>query len=222
MMKLAALLVAIPVLGAAQNAAPPLPQYAPTPPQFAPPPRPRAEPPATVQAYRPEPQRDSWYIGFGLGTGDGKVDLVHGTADFEDMVYSDRANIAFNLRVGATLTPRLLLGFDGGFVASVADDGGYTSSVQLNYYDVGAMYFPWERGFFVRAATGLSAIVQELEPLGKASARGFNVIGGVGYAFWLGRSFNLTLNVDFARHWFDDAGVEGGSAWAAWLGFDWY
>lgn len=231
MRRLATLVLAFPVLGAAQSAqesppqaAPPAPHYAPAP-QYAPPSPHHAAPrPEYPEPHRrPERHRDSWYIGFGLGGGDGRVQLSSGTVGFDDMVYSDdRATLAMNLRVGATVSPKLLLGFDGGFIASAGEDGGYSSSVQLNHYDVGLMYFPMERGLYLRAATGLSAIVQDVEPLAKASARGFNVIGGAGYAFWLARTFNLTVNVDFARHWFRDVGVDGASSWSAWLGFDWY
>jgi hypothetical protein len=201
----------------------PPPQYVPPPPQYTPPPPGTPPPPQPYQP--PQRQRGPWYIGFGLGGGDGSLELSDGTADFKDLVYPGRTTVAFNFRVGATMSPRLLLGFDGGFVSASSDSDGYNSSVQLNYYDVGVMFFPMERGFYLRGGLGLSSVVQEVEspftPF-DYSARGFNVLGGIGYAFWLGRSFNLTLNLDAQRHTFNEDNVESGTSWSAWVGFDWY
>ncbi len=233
MRKIAALIAAVPFMVIAQETgAPPAPQAAPPAPaappaQYAPPPQ-YAPPaaPSPPQPYQPrQKRRDTWYIGFGLGAGDGKVKTDTGTVDFKNYVYSDRTSAAVNFRVGATVSPRLLVGLDAGGVGSFAEEAGYASIVQLNYYDAGIMYFPVERGFFLRAGAGLSAIVQNIDsPLGKHefSANGFNVLGGVGYAFWLGRTFNLTVNLDAQAHSFSKANVEGGTAWGAWIGFDWY
>jgi hypothetical protein len=113
--------------------APPPPQHAPPPPQYAPPAQPAPYPPAQVQPQgRRDRQRDSWYIGFGLGTGDGTVHFADGNVDFADMVFPGRTPFAFNFRAGATLTPKLLLGFDGGFVGASADEGSLSSSIQAN------------------------------------------------------------------------------------------
>jgi hypothetical protein len=48
------------------------------------------------------------------------------------------------------------------------------------------------------------------------------VRGGASTFASLGRSFNLTLNVDVQRHWFDRDDLEGATATGVWLGFDWY
>jgi hypothetical protein len=219
-----ALLVAAPLAAAAQPTEPPQQyppqQYPPAPQQY--PPGPQQHPPPPGQYAPPAKQRGSWYIGFGLGGGDGTVKLDGRSVDFDDMVYSGSTPLAFNLRLGATVSPKLLVGFDGGFVGASSDSGGYASTIQLNYYDVGVMYFPAERGLYLRGAAGLSGIVWDVEPLGRSSARGFNVVGGIGYAFWIGRTFNLTLNLDASRHWFSEEGLDGGTSWSGWLGFDWY
>jgi hypothetical protein len=223
---LAALLAVVPLAAFAQGAEPqpaPAAEYAP-PPTYAPPPQyaPPAQPPPPAVYAPPQKQRDSWYIGFGLGGGSGSVKIAGESLDFDDMVYSDPTTLSFNIRAGATVSPKLLVGFDGGFVAASAEEQGYSSSIQLNYYDLGMMYFPAGRGFYLRGAAGLSSIVWDAEPYVDASARGFNVLGGVGYAFWLGRAFNLTLNVDAARHFFSEDDLEGGTAVGVWVGFDWY
>jgi hypothetical protein len=228
----ASMAVALPLLAAAQEqaqppqAAPPAyappPEY-PPPPQYAPPPQ--DAPPEQTPAAAPRRsgrQRDSWYIGFGLGSGRGDAHFVNGDPAFSDLVNGGATTGAFNFRVGGTLTPKLLLGFDGGFVATDGDGVGSGASVQANYYDVGIMYFPIERGPFIRAGAGLSSMIWEIDTVGDSRARGFNVLGGLGYAFWLGRTFNLTLNLDVQRHWFDEGDLEGATATGVWLGFDWY
>jgi hypothetical protein len=63
-------------------------------------------------------------------------------------------------------------------------------------------------------------------PSGEVSddANGFGVLGGFGYAFWLGKSFNLTLNLDQSFQWYsNDPGEPDKSQFTAlYVGFDWY
>ncbi len=214
----------------------PPPQYTPPPPQgqsappqqYAPPPQyvPGQNPPA--QPYRRAPyQRSSWYIGFGLGGSGGSVSITGKPASIYgvDSLRFKGDTFAGNIRVGATISPKLLVGFDGGFAGSDGDQTfpGFTDkvSLQLNYYDVGLMYFPADRGFFLRAAAGLSAVDWK-DSVNHMNSGGLNVLGGIGYAFWLGQTFNLTLNLDAIRHKFNANGFESGTAWSAWVGFDWY
>jgi hypothetical protein len=169
-------------------------------------------------------QRGSWYIGFGLGAG-GAARLHTSAGEFSPKALLGRSAqpFAFNFRVGATITPKLLLGFDGGALAFSANRPSET--FQQNFYDLGIMYFPWERGLYLRGAAGLSALALETDgPVlrGKDAIGGYNVLGGVGYAFWLLRSFNLTVNVDYQRHFYSHDLVEGSGGLSAWVGFDWY
>ena len=171
-------------------------------------------------------QRGGWYIGFGLGGGGGSARIGNESYSFRDLLGRSGSTAAINLRVGATVTPKLLVGFDGGAVGDIAT--GPSESFQLNYYDVGAMFFPWGHGAFARAAVGRSVFSINTDgPVlyGKGTYGGWNAIGGIGYAFWLGKAFNLTLNLDYQAHFFSDTGaidVSRGNAWSAWLGFDWY
>jgi outer membrane protein with beta-barrel domain len=203
--------------------APPPPQAAPPPPYVPPqaqqlPPPPRAAPPPPPAAAKQ--QRGSWYLGFGLGGGGATFAFDDGTkVDMKDMVPGGGPPVAFNFRVGGTLTPKLLLGFDGGFLAS---DGDGDSSAQLDTYGIGVMFFPQERGLYLRGVVGLSELEQDVPGVGKGSASGWNVTGGLGYAFWLGETFNLTLNLEAQRHSFGSSNVRDATAWSGWLGFDWY
>lgn len=213
-----------------------VPSPAPAPPAHPPPPQATpalpvpARPYAAPPGYRPPGKiRDRWYIGFGIGGGGGSVSGQGETFDFEDLnLGRDPSTLFFNFKVGATLTPRLLLGLDIGAIASVADEGGVSSGVSIANVDVVATFFPMERGLFLRGGLGRSGLTITAEGPGigtlETSVDGFNVLGGIGWAFWLGRSFNLTVNLDLSRQWYGASTnlPEDSSFGALWLGFDWY
>ena len=226
-MKLRALLVALlaPLTARAQEATPSLQpgpqlQLAQAYPAEPVPPAPPAQP-----YYASRARRDSWYIGFGLGTGGGSASGQGATYSFRELNY-DRSttNLLLNFKVGATISPRLLLGFDLTAVRSAADQDGFATAVQVNNYDAVATFFPMETGLFVRGGLGLSAISVEADGLSTTTAGGANVLLGVGYAWWLGRSFNLTVNLDFSAQSYGSSNdkPESSRLWALYAGFDWY
>jgi hypothetical protein len=212
----------------AQYTPPPQAQYTP-PPAYAP----RQPPPPPAQSFRrPEQQRDSWYIGFGLGGGMGSLERADVRLSFKEYLYDlDPTTVSLNLKVGATISPTLLLGFDISAVRSQVSESGATAAAQISNYDVVATYFPMQKGFFVRGGAGLTRFSYEEEAGGFSYSNdtsGFNVLGGVGYAFWLGRQFNLTLNADFSMASFGeqtepDFVLPESTRYASfWIGFDWY
>ncbi len=209
----------------------PPPQYTPPPPQgqYVPPPQYQPQPAqAQPQPYRrPDHQRDSWYIGFGIGGGDGTIKDSAGTSSFNDFFGKSPTTLAFNFKVGATLTPRLLLGLDFSGVSSTASDSGVTATLGIANYDGVVTFFPMERGLFLRGGVGLSRLTLDVTGFGSSSFSGANVTGGAGYAWWLGRTFNLTVNLDYSAQFYGDnnggtTGPQGSSFWALGLGFDWY
>jgi hypothetical protein len=119
---------------------------------------------------------------------------------------------------------------------SVAENGGTSTSFGVMNIDAMLTFFPVEKGFFLRGGAGLSSMTYAIEGgyFGDEdlSASGFNLTGGLGYAFWIGQHFNMTANLDFSRQWFgsnegtlrDHTGFEISDAqyWSLWLGFDWY
>jgi hypothetical protein len=239
---LAALLVALPLAAAAQTAPPtwetvPAPQAAPPPPAPAaqptpvtPPPAPVTQPPppapAPVAAPSTGPKRDSWYIGFGVGSGGAKAKDETGSYSLSEGM-SDATKVSINFKVGMTLTPTLLLGLDingfqsSGTITGTALDATYTIST----FNAMATWFPMERGLFLRGGLGLSNLSLEVTGYGSDDVSGWNLDVGGGYAFWLGKSFNLTLNLDYAAQGYSSSKVgapTSSSYWALWLGFDWY
>ena len=246
----ASLLAALPLLAAAQESQPPAqsasppaqqaapppqyppqyapaPQYTPPPPQYAP--APQYAPPQ--QPYqRPARQRGPWYIGFGLGGGNGSIKDAAGTSSFKEFLGKSPTTVSLNFKVGATLTPKLLLGFDLSGISSGASEGTAEATVSIANYDAMVTFFPVGRGLFVRGGAGLSRFTIDVSsPLvsGSESFTGSNLTAGAGYAFWLGQAFNLTVNLDFSRQgWGDNnggtTGPQSSSYWALGLGFDWY
>lgn len=183
---------------------------------------------ASAQGYRGRsygpPARDSWYIGFGLGTGDGSASGQGERYSLSDLNVDDPTNVFLNFKAGATLTPQLLLGGDLTYLSSQASAGGYDSSVGIMNVDLVATFFPMERGLFFRGGLGRSAYVQTADGYDDYNRGGWNVLGGVGYAFWLGQRFNLTVNLDVSQQWYgsSDVDVENSRFWALYAGFDWY
>ncbi len=172
-------------------------------------------------------QRGSWYIGFGLGSGGGWVNDGGERASFRDFTYEDdRVTVGFNFNVGATLTPRLLLGGELGGIGTFGEYQGYETSITTSYIDAVLTFFPVERGPFLRGGLGRTvlAIEQEDPYYGdfKGDWDGYNVLGGIGYAWWLGRSFNLVGQVDVMRSWYESSGPDSTDSVHVTLGFEWY
>ena len=107
--------------------------------------------------------RDSWYIGFGLGSG--WASLTTGdetnsyTEIFDDLkLESTRASV--NFQVGATVSPNLLVGLDVSGMGEIGEKGGVTVQLQHNHYLAAATFFPNGEGVFVRGGAGLAAVVR--------------------------------------------------------------
>lgn len=228
----------------AQEAAPPPlpgpPPVAPPPPAYAPPaqaqPAPTYPPPgpaAPPAAHAWAPRRDSWYIGFGVGIGSGGYTLGSDHVAFKDHVGSaDGIPLAMNFKVGGTLSPRLLLGFDltgvGQQGTTNMAGGKVTSTIQVTNLDLMATFFPWETGLYLRGGGGLAALAYRDSAagflVGSGTRTGVGAVVGVGYAFWLGKSFNLTAGVDLSGQAYGSSAdkPKSSSALAFLLGFDWY
>jgi len=215
--RMAPFLLMAPMLALAQQpeALPAEPRPAPAE-QPAPPP----PPPPARQAF----QRDAWYIGFGLGWGDGSVSDASGTSAFGELLRGyGPVNVSLNFKVGATLGPKLLLGLDVTAVRAAGTAGGFDAGVQVNSYAAMLTFFPWERGLFVRGGAGFADLVVDRSG-GTTHRGGLGLIGGAGYAFWLGQSFNLSLNLDVAGQWYGGGGASARRSRLVdvYLGFDWF
>jgi hypothetical protein len=175
-----------------------------------------------------EAQRGSWYIGFGLGSGGADAAWQGSSHSFG----SGHTNAFYNFKIGGTATQWLLVGLDvSGFASSAGRSGQVTTSAAVRNVDVALTVFPFERGLFIRSGLGRSEILarEEGPTLGGTyridrGASGTNAFFGVGWAFWLGQSFNLTVALDTSRQRYSSSFTdpESSSFWALWVGADWY
>ncbi len=63
--------------------------------------------------YYTEHQRRSWYIGFGIGSGYGWFDFPGESISFNEMFKGfEIVTLTMNFKVGGTVSPYMLVGFD--------------------------------------------------------------------------------------------------------------
>lgn len=141
-------------------------------------------------------QRSSWYIGFGLGGGiDARWNVEGETVTFDDWLegLDKDPKISLNFKVGGTLNPKTLLGFDITAVSQTGSASGIDAHIQINNYFLMLTHFPREEGFFIRVGGGLSNIMAEVDNLSEVN--GFGLLGGLGYAFWLDTGPGLDFGI---------------------------
>jgi hypothetical protein len=184
-----------------------------------------------VQAEAETHERGRWYIGFGVGGGlDARYELNRKDITFDKWLEgTDKGfKAAINFKVGGTLNPKTLLGFDVTAVGQSGKDArGNKGHIQINNYFLMLTHFPYEEGFFIRVGGGLSNIMYQIDAsLSNSSdiVSGYGILGGLGYAFWLGKSFNLTVNLDHSRQFYPSSTTrpENSQFTILYLGFDWY
>jgi hypothetical protein len=162
------------------------------------------------QAMAAEKKKSSWYIGFGVGTG--ILEMEGETAEdyLDDQDFDNVGDeLTLNFGVGAILNPKLHLGFDLSAILQELDlDNSHRSELyQVNNYFAALSYYPWKKGFFVKVGGGLSVLVYDEDTdknnnLDTYGGAGYLV--GLGYDFWLGKSFNLGIHAEYSRQAYND------------------
>ncbi len=185
----------------------------------------------SVAAFSQVRQRRPVYFGFGGGTffdAAWETDGVEMTwDDFYAGAVTVSPKVCINLKLGVTLSPGVLLGFDGTAIREEGNDLFTKISTQINNYFAMLTIFPMREGLFVRLGGGLSNFQLEVDDsfLGQIGEQynGYGALAGVGYAFWLGKRFNLTLNLDHSRQFYSDAyGPDASRFTTFYVAFDWY
>ncbi len=187
---------------------------------------------AAQEGYYYAPVRGPWYIGFGLGAGDGWTYAGGTTSSFHDILASsgsDHFRFGGNFKIGATLNPTTLMGFDltvlRGFGSA---PGGYDTWVQVANMNLMLTFFPMQQGLFLRGGGGFAWLetgIRDQYTLAQSTLGyvGFDLLGGVGYAFPLTRRLALTLNADFSWQFYPGyADVSGSRIYLVYVGFDFY
>jgi hypothetical protein len=177
--------------------------------------------------------RSPFYFGFGLGSGGGgytiEGDHVGFAAHHDEVLRADAwaFPFAWQLEAGATVSPTLLVGGEVSGFVSHADELEGESTLTTGQLLAVLTWFPAERGPFLRGGAGfgwMSSRVYEAGFVSSDAVGGLGILGGFGWAWWLGRQFNLTLHADvwgheYANH-FDQPDRAAGVN--AYLGFRWY
>lgn len=174
-------------------------------------------------AFAGEHVRDSWYIGFGFGSGFGESYQLYG----EELTFNDwlagtdkGPKVSSYFKVGGTIDSKNLIGLD---ITSLSQSGtvlGITGTISINNTLFMWTHFPNEEGLFTRLGAGLASMTADIDGFSE-SVEGSGVLVGIGYAFWLGQSFNLTLTLDHSRQSYSGEPSESKFT-AIYLGFDWY
>lgn len=161
-------------------------------------------------AMAAEKNKSSWYIGFGLGTGILEMEGESAEDYLDDQDYDDvGTEVTLNFGVGAILNPKLHLGFDLSAVLQELDvDRSHRSEIyQVNNYFAALSYYPWTKGFFVKIGGGLSVLIYDEDTDKNNNLDTYSGVGGLvglGYDFWLGRSFNLGIHAEYSRQAYSD------------------
>jgi hypothetical protein len=182
----------------------------------APPPATPAPPPVVVRT-RYSRYRTSWYIGFGLGAGGGRVDADGGNEAGAGMGFSI-------IRVGWVARPWLLFGFEASTWFRMEGDLFDSLWIQFLHYDLVSTLFPvHDHGFYVKGGLGAGVAIRETSQLiGQDSEEkhtGADIKLGLGYEWQLMTSFNLGVDLTYVA-------IVAGEAHAhdvtAQLTFTWY
>jgi hypothetical protein len=179
----------------------------------------RAAPSAYVPRFH---TRDSWFLGFGLGSGNGAVYGGNTYATMGDLTGPDPIIVALRFEVGMTLTDRVLLGFELVGLGTQQKVAGERERVLFTNADAIVTFFPESDGLFLRAGGG-GSILHEVAEGATLNYQGFNGLFGLGYAFWVGERFNLSLRFDHSRQYYRAGSHwETSGFWAGTVGFDWF
>ncbi len=195
------------------------------------------------------PKKSSWYLGLGFGSGNGSYEFNDKNYSFteprEDLKQESRV-MYLNLGLGRILQPNFHLGGEINLLASVVQ---YTSektnlsldhNININSFMLVATYFPtyyygWE-GFLIKGGLGLTTMTIESQydvlafdsvpfrTKEKIDSQGYIALLGLGYAFNLGKAFNLCLNSEYAYQYYKKEEDQPSSSWywLIFLSFYWF
>ena len=123
--------------------------------------------------------REGFFIGFGLGWGS------YGCSDCD----AREGGLAAYLKLGGTLSQRILLGVESGGMTTTAGSARLTTSNVTGF----AAYYPSaESGLFFKAGAGISFVEGSLSGVGRSTDTGLGVTLGLGYDTRLKENFSVT------------------------------
>lgn len=195
--------------------------------QTMPPSRRRPRQPTPIPDSRRPGERDFWYIGFGLFL---FGDLL---ADGDRLLKDVDSKSGLDFEVGITVTNGFLVGLDLGSYAETRGD----TSTGVSHFGAAATYFPFGKGPYVKGGLYSGSysirVKKSLDPADTetSQANGSAVGIGVGYAFWIGDSFNLLAEYEYKSYQLEKVtndqtiiplDISSASNWGIGIGFYWY
>ena len=162
--------------------------------------------PVWAQVAEPAARRGFW-IGFGFG---------HGSLGCDECGGEREGSLSGNLRLGGTLSQKVLLGFETN--GWYKDEGGAT--LTMGNASAVVIFYPSQTGgFHLKGGLGVSRLELDLDGFGRLSETGAGALLGIGYDFRVGRNFSLTPYLNGLGGNFD-----GGTAnfWQIGLGVSWH
>ena len=175
-------------------------------------------------------ERRYWYAGRDIGVGSGQLPINSESTLMQDQISSGSGSGGV-FEIGLTVNPKLLIGIRMGGYGDYQTENNFSNTRRdVSTFFLAGSYFPKSKGLFYRGGLGYSSYSFKSETFVPSSQRDeilhdYSVAGiggeiGLGYAFWMGRSFNLTLSGNIGGNYFKDAEV---SIWKQYsLGLMWY
>ncbi len=173
--------------------------------------------PATARAQAASTvfKREGFYIGFGVGGGSGGFSQQTAIRTYDGYFGEGReGGVALNFRLGAAITPKLLLGGNlGGWTASREYGSTRVSftnvriSPEVTFYPL-ADQAGFGSGLYVRGGAGLGSMQAQADATSGSGAsitseriQGLAAHAGLGAETKLASRFFLGLGVDYHRGW---------------------
>ena len=160
--------------------------------------RPYQQPIPRHRPYGPYRRGDSsWYIGFGAGGGTGWIDPAAGSAS------SKEGGVALSFKVGAVLSPSMLLGLD---ISAWRYQGSAGRSLQFNHYDIALTgYLVPRLGLYLKGGAGVGFAILEFSDGSSASTQeGLDLKGAIGWELPIFRNLFVGLELAQASIYYDD------------------
>lgn len=175
-------------------------------------------------------QSGNWYLGLGLGVGlDARYEKNNQyTITFDEAMdanmFDKSTKMAANIKAGIKINSNIRLGLDYTTIRQEGTSDTSKGSLQINNYFLMLTHFPSEEGFFIRAGGGKSDFIATHITSGSTGTKkihGYGVLGGAGYALWLGEKLNVSFNLDYSRQFYSghNGDPDGSSFTALYLGF---
>jgi hypothetical protein len=161
-----------------------------------------------------EVRHDGFWVGFGLGLG----------ANLTEGYESARLGGSGYVRLGGTVTPRLLIG--GEAIAWVREQAGTT--VSQGNVTATLLFYPAGRGVHLKGGLGFASWSAQRSAGPNTTATttvgGFGATAGLGYDLQIGSNLFLTPNVDFLLQAVDSESFQASTGYLVLftLGLTWH